>query len=63
MHKDTLKNRVRISTTLKPETKQLLKSFSEETEIPITKIIEAAIINYIKTKRGERISTFLNLLY
>lgn len=53
MPKDTLKNRVRISTTLKPETQQLLKSFSEETQIPITKIIEAAIINYIKIKRGE----------
>lgn len=53
MTKDTLKNRVRISTTLKPETQKLLKDFSEETQIPITKIIEAAIINYIKIKRGE----------
>ena len=58
MTKDTLKNRVRISTTLKPETQKLLKDFSEETQIPITKIIEAAIINYIKIKRGDKLPFF-----
>lgn len=52
MTKDTLKNRVRISTTLKPETKQLLKRFSEESQIPITRIIESAIIEYITNKKG-----------
>lgn len=52
MTKDTLKNRVRISTTLKPETQQLLKNFSEESQIPITRIIESAIIEYITNKRG-----------
>lgn len=53
MTKDTLKNRVRISTTLKPETQQLLKEFSHETQIPITRIIESAIIEYVTKKRGK----------
>lgn len=47
MTTDTLKNRIRISTTLKPETNDLLKKYSQLTQIPISKIIENAIIKYI----------------
>lgn len=50
MANDTLKNRVRISTTLTPETNKLLKEFSEKTQVPISKIIENAIIKYISEK-------------
>lgn len=50
MANDTLKNRVRISTTLTPETNKKLKRFSLETDIPISKIIEKAILEYIKNK-------------
>lgn len=52
MATDTLKNRVRISTTLKPETNNLLKEFSKKTQIPISKIVENAILYYI-SERGE----------
>ena len=47
MATDTLKNRIRISTTLKPETNDLLKKYSQSTQIPLSKIIENAIIKYI----------------
>lgn len=47
MAKDTLKSRVRISTTLTPKTNDLLKQFSEKTQVPISKIVENAILNYI----------------
>ena len=52
MATDTLKNRVRISTTLKPETNNLLKELSKKTQIPISKIVENAILYYI-SERGE----------
>lgn len=45
---DTLKNRIRISTTLTPQTNELLKEFSQKTDVPISKIIEKAILEYIK---------------
>ena len=47
MSTDTLKNRIRISTTLKPETNKLLREFSAKTQVPSSKIIENAIIKYI----------------
>lgn len=50
MAKDTLKNRIRISTTLTPNTNELLKDFSKKTQVPISKIIENAIIKYILEK-------------
>lgn len=53
MANDTLKNRVRISTTLTPETNEMLKVFSQKTEVPISKIIEKAILEYIESK-GEK---------
>lgn len=52
MATDTLKNRVRVSTTLKPETQKALKEYSDKTQIPISKIIENAILEYI-SKTGE----------
>jgi len=53
MKKDTLKNRIRISTTLTPETNDMLKDFSNKTDIPISKIIEKSILEYI-SKNGEK---------
>lgn len=53
MSKDTLKNRIRISTTLTPETNNLLKNFSEKTQIPISKIIEKSVLEYIENN-GEK---------
>ena len=50
MSKDTLKNRVRISSTLSPTTNEKLKKFSEKTQVPISKIIESAILEYIEIK-------------
>ncbi|MBO7713953.1 MAG: ribbon-helix-helix domain-containing protein [Methanobrevibacter sp.] len=52
MAKDTLKNRVRISSTLTHETDKKLKDFSKKTQIPISKIIEASVLQYIE-KWGE----------
>ena len=53
MATDTLKNRIRISTTLKPETNDLLKKYSQSTQIPISKIIENAIMTYDKFKKDK----------
>ena len=47
---DTLKNRVRFSTTLDKETLKVLREYSEKTMIPITKIIDSAILEYIKKR-------------
>jgi hypothetical protein len=52
MANDTLKNRVRVSTTLKPETQRVLKEYTDKAQIPISKIIENAILEYI-SKTGE----------
>ena len=51
MANDTLKNRIRISTTLTPQTNELLKEFSQKTDVPISKIIEKAILEYIKGEK------------
>lgn len=48
MPKNELKNRVRFSTTLDKETEKLLKDFSQSTLIPISKIVDNAIRNYIE---------------
>lgn len=50
MANDTLKNRIRISTTLSKETESMLKAYSEESMIAISKIIDAAIVEYIKNR-------------
>lgn len=44
---DTLKNRVRFSTTLFPETKERLDKFAIASGIPISKITEKAILEYL----------------
>lgn len=48
---DTLKNRERFSTTLDKETLKQLKDFSEKTMIPISKIVDSAICNYINEQK------------
>lgn len=54
MANDTLKNKVRFSSTLPPEVDKMLKDYSKQTMIPISKIVEAAIAEYIKNnKKGE----------
>lgn len=54
MANDTLKNKVRFSSTLPPEVDKMLKDYSKQTMIPISKILEAAIVEYIKnSKKGE----------
>lgn len=45
--------RIRISSTLSKSTNKMLKSYSKQTMIPISKIVEAAIMEYI-LKRGEK---------
>lgn len=55
MANDTLKNKVRFSSTLSPETNKMLKDFSKKTMIPISKIIEAAIIEYIRNNKRDEI--------
>lgn len=47
MVKDSLKNRVRFSSTLSPEVDKALKEYSQKTMIPISKILDAAILKYI----------------
>ena len=53
MANDTLKNRVRICTTLFPETKEKLNNYHKKTQVPIATIIENAILEYIEDK-GEK---------
>ena len=50
MPKDELKNRVRFSTTLDKEVEQKLKDYSKQTMIPISKIVDSAILEYINNK-------------
>ena len=49
MPKNELKNRIRFSTTLDKNTEKQLKEFSKSTLIPISKIVDSAIISYINT--------------
>lgn len=50
MVKDSLKNRVRFSSTLSPEVDKALKEYSQKTMIPISKILGSAIMEYISKK-------------
>jgi len=45
-----LKNRERIGTSLPSELIKELKDYSEKTMIPLSRIIEASIIEYLKEK-------------
>lgn len=47
MVKDSLKNRVRFSSTLSPEVDKALKEYSQKTMIPISKILDMAIMEFI----------------
>lgn len=47
MVKDSLKNRVRFSSTLSPEVDKALKEYSQKTMIPISKILDMAITEFI----------------
>lgn len=54
MASDTLKNKVRFSSTLPPEVDKMIKDYSKKTMIPISKIIEISIVEYIeRNKKGE----------
>ncbi len=47
MVKDSLKNRVRFSSTLSPEVDKALKEYSQKTMIPISKILDMAITEFV----------------
>ena len=44
-----LKNRTRISSTLDNEVYKKLKEFSDKTSVPVTKILDKAILMYIES--------------
>lgn len=48
---DRLKNRVRFSTSLDKKTVQSLKEYSDKTMIPISKIIDVAVREYIERNK------------
>lgn len=48
MTNDTLKNRQRFSTTLDKDVLKALREYSDKTMIPISKILDMAIKEYIK---------------
>ena len=47
---DRLKNRVRFSTSLDKKTVEMLKEYSDKTMIPISRIIDVAVQEYIKER-------------
>lgn len=47
MVKDSLKNRVRFSSTLSPEVDKALKEYSQKTMIPISKMLDMAITEFV----------------
>lgn len=47
---DTLKNKSRFSTTLEKETLQMVKDYSKKSLIPVSVIVNQAIIEYIKKR-------------
>lgn len=50
-----LKNRVRFSTTLRIDVERALKEYSKKTDIPISKIVDKAISEFLDlAKSGER---------
>ena len=44
-----LKNRIRISSTLDKEIYQKLKEYANETDIPVTRILDRAIVLYLES--------------
>lgn len=53
MASDTLKNKVRFSSTLPPEVDKMIKDYSKKTMIPISKIIEISIVEYIERNKKD----------
>ena len=47
MVKDSLKNRVSFSSTISPEVDKALKEYSQKTMIPISKILDIAITEFV----------------
>ena len=47
MKNNDLKNRVRFSTTLCPDVEQALKEYSQKSDIPISKIVDKALSQYL----------------
>lgn len=50
MAQNELKNRARFSTTIRFETERALKEYSKETGVPISKIVDKAIRQYLESK-------------
>ncbi len=46
-----LKNRTRISSTLDNEVYKKLKEYSNKTSVPISKILDKAVLMYIESVR------------
>ena len=59
MVKDSLKNRVRFSSTLSPEVDKALKEYSQKTMIPISKILDMAIAEFINKDNGKQLSEYV----
>lgn len=53
MANDSLKNRVRFSSTLSPEVDKALKEYSQKTMIPISKILDMTIAEFINKNNGK----------
>lgn len=45
-----LKNRTRISSTLDNDIYKMLKDYSAKSDIPITKILDKAVLMYIRSQ-------------
>lgn len=54
MTNNTLKNRVRFSTTIGKDTEKILREYSENTMVPISKIVDCAISEYVANQSKER---------
>lgn len=50
---DRLKNRVRFSTSLDKKTIESLKDFSDKTMIPISKLVDIAVKEYIENHQDK----------
>lgn len=51
---DRLKNRVRFSTSLDKKTVQALKDYSDKTMIPVSKIVDVAVQEYVEKQNKKK---------
>lgn len=51
MPKDELKNRIRFSTTLDKDVEKKLKEYSKQSMIPISKLVDTAIVRFIESQK------------